>query len=139
MTGRRHDHVFEATEDVRTDDVALVAAGERGDLRLAFSRDAQMIRPERDQPLDERPFGRHALLERGVHFKVAQLDETLPRDAPVLIIAWPGHAQVAKRVANLARRRSLRGAQRGWTAIELRLQPAACVRDLSALVLACTE
>ena len=45
-------------------DVALVAAGERRDQDLCARRDAEMIRPERDEPLDERPVAGDARRQR---------------------------------------------------------------------------
>ena len=84
MLRRREHHVFEAAEHVRPDRLALVAAGERRDENLGADRDAEMIRPERDQAFDERPIGRHALGERGAAFgrRNARRAHAAPAGAP---------------------------------------------------------
>src|SRR5918994_5144823 len=65
MSGRCEHHVFEPAEHVRPDCFALVTAGEWRDKYLRASRHTQMIRPERDEPLDKRPVGAYPLGECG--------------------------------------------------------------------------
>ena len=69
MLRRRQHHVLEAAQHVRPNHVALVAAGERRDENLRSRRDAQMVGPERDEPLDERPIAGHARGQRGMDFR----------------------------------------------------------------------
>ena len=84
--------------------VALVAAGERRDENLRSRRDAQMIGPERDEPLDERPIAGHPRGQRGMDFGVGHLDHASPRLAALLLVALAGHPHAAKGLADRRRR-----------------------------------
>ena len=85
MLRRREHHVLEASEHVRPDGLALVAAGKRRDENFRADRDTQMIRPERDEPLDERPIAHHALGQRGTALGCRNADERAPRLLPGLL------------------------------------------------------
>ena len=85
MLRRREHHVLEPAEHVRADRLALVAAGERRDEHFGAGRDAEVVRPERDEPLDERPLGRDALGERQAAFGGGNLDQPPARVLPRLL------------------------------------------------------
>ena len=92
MPHRGQDHVLEATEDVTTDDIALVDAGERGHGRPRSNGHAQVVGPERDQPLDERALGRDACPERRAGL--------LPGDGPEPLAGSISHFLVACSLRN---------------------------------------
>ena len=107
-----------------------------------------MIRPERDEPLDERPRRGHALSERGPRLADGELREPLSRlplvlirpcPAPALTLALVGHPESAERVADLRRRGAFGRLHRRRTSVELRFQPAARVADRFPFVAAGTE
>ena len=108
MLRRREHHVFEPAEHVRPDGLALVAAGERRDEHLRADRHTEMIRPERDEALDERPFGGDALGERGAALGRRDADERAPRPltslSSLLLVALANRAEGADRIGNGARR-----------------------------------
>ena len=79
MPCRREHHVFEPAEHVRPDGFSLVAAGKRHNEHLRADRHTEMIRPERDEPFDERPIGRRTRCERGTPFGAGDLDQAPPR------------------------------------------------------------
>ena len=131
-------------EHVRPDRFALVTAGERRDENLGAHGYAEMIRPERDEPFDERPIGRHALRERGAAFGRRNADERAPRllaGLPPLLgsSACPDRAERANRIGNRTRRAFGRRAQQRRVALQLCPKPAARVADALALAGACAE
>ena len=73
----REQHVAEAAEHMGADRLALERAGDRPHLRLVGG-DAEMVRPEPDEPLDKSDLGR----ERGVEPRLGFGEvELLRRDA----------------------------------------------------------
>ena len=156
MLRRCEQHVFEPAEDVRPDRLALVAAGERRDEHLRRSRDAQMIGPERDEPLDERPIRRHTLAERGTAFGAGNADKGAPRLLPGFPPRFScslrrlyratlhggglaDRAEGAKRIGNGLRRALRRSAQHRRVSLQLLAQPGARVADALALAGTCAE
>ena len=79
MLRRRQDHVLEPAENVRTNHLAFIAAGERNHEHLGCSGHAQVIRPKSHESLDERTLGDDARLERGEGFRPGDLDQSSPR------------------------------------------------------------
>src|SRR5688572_8470015 len=63
MLCRCQQHVLEAAEHMGPDYLALVTTGKRRDENPGAERNAEMIRPERDETFDKRPGGRHSLGE----------------------------------------------------------------------------
>jgi len=59
----RLQHVGEAPEDVRTDRFALERAGPHSRQLTLVRGDAEMVGPERDQPLGETALGQHRALQ----------------------------------------------------------------------------
>src|SRR5688572_18595748 len=123
------DHVLEASEHVRPDDVALVAAGERCDDDLRAGRDAEVVGPERDEPLDERPLAGDPCGECGMHLRLAHLDDPPPRLTALLVVALAGHSYAAKRLTDRGRVHSGRGGERRRAAVELGPQPSSSIAD----------
>ena len=103
MAGRRQQHVGEAAEHVRADRLALVAAGHA---HRRVGRDAEMVRPEPDQPLDESDLGRDRGIEPRLRF--AQEDSAAgsprPREsarrasASMFSMEAPGHGALVGRL-----------------------------------------
>ncbi len=81
MAFHSEQHVVETAQDVRADRVSLERGGKRGSLRVVC-RDAEMVRPEMDETLDERGVGLQRALGAGLHgvaVEIADLtDEILP-------------------------------------------------------------
>ena len=69
----RAQHVGEAAEHVRADRLALERAGGGAADAALGDRDAEMIRPERDQPFDEADRRRTGLLEPRLRFGAKEL------------------------------------------------------------------
>ena len=78
MLCRRHHQVFKAAEHVRADGFAFVAARQRRDQDFRGRRDTQVIRPERHQPLDERPIRRDSHRQRRDAFLGGNLRQLSP-------------------------------------------------------------
>ena len=143
MLRRCEQHVFETAENVRSDRLAFVAAGERGHEHLCADGDAQMIRPERDKALDEWPLRQDTPGERGTAFGRRDGDESAPRLLarlpPLLIVALADCARGAERVGNGIRRALGRGAHHWCVPLQLGAKPCAHVADLLALARAGAE
>ena len=143
MLRRREHHVFEPPEHVRPDHFALVAAGERRDENLGADGDAEMIRPERDEPLDERPIGGDALGQRGTALGGRNADERAARLLaglpPLPVVGLSNRAKRANGIGNCVRRAFGRRAQDRRAALQLPAQPAARIADPLALAGACAE
>ena len=103
MLRRRQHHVDETPEHVRPNRLALVAAGERRHEDLRADRHAQVIRPERDEPLDERTRAGDALGERGTAFGGGNRDEAAARLLAGLV-ALPRGAERADGLFDRVRR-----------------------------------
>ena len=134
MLRRREQHVLETPEHVRPDCVALIAARERCDENFCTDRHAQMIRPERNQSLDERTIARHACCQCSAAFRGGDVDERatrhLARLAPLLLIACqrarlPNHAERADGMCNRRRRGLGRRVQERCVSLELSAEPLA--------------
>src|SRR5678815_4536460 len=132
MLRRGEDHVLETPEHVRPDHVALVAAGQRSDDDLRAGRDAQVVGPERDETLDERPHAGDACRERRMHLGLAHLDDPPARLPAFLLVALTRHADRAQRLADRCCRHAVWWCERWRSTVELRLQPLAAITDLLA-------
>ena len=143
MLRRCEQHVFEAAEHVRPDRFALVTAGERRDENLRAHGNTEMIRPERDEALDERTVGRHALGERGTAFGGRNGDERATRLLaglpPRQVVGLSNRAERANGIGNCVRRAFGRRAQDRRAALQLPAEPAARIADPLALAGACAE
>ena len=122
---------------------ALVAAGNRRDENLRAHGYAEMIRPERDQPFDERAIGRQALHDGRAAFGRGNADERAPRLLaclpPLGIVRLPDGAERANRIGNRTWRAFGRWAQRRRGALQLCSKPNPCVADTLAIAGACAE
>ena len=149
MLRRGEQHVVEPAEHVRPDRVALVAAGQRRDEHLGGRGHAQVIRPEGDEPLDERSLAHDARGQRGEALLCRDLDQPAPslltllrplglrrplRLLALLSIRPSGHAERANRVPDGGR-----GARHWRAAVELRPQPRARIAQPPSLAHARAE
>ena len=134
MLRRGEHHVLEASEHVRPDHLSLVAAGQRSDDDLRAGRDAQVIGPERDESLDERPLGGDACGKRGVHLRLAHLDDVPARLAALLVIALAGHSDGAQCVTDGRCGYAVGRCQRRRSTVELRAQPLPAHHRSSAVL-----
>src|SRR6185503_5328682 len=129
MLRRSEDHVFESSKDMRTDHVALVRSGKRRDEDLRARRDAQVIRPEGDEALDEGAIARDARLERRARLACRELDEMTTGFTSLLCVSLARHSQATDGVTDDTGRRDVTRMQRRRAAVELRFQPASGIGD----------
>src|SRR5262249_9844238 len=78
-------HVAEAAEHVRADDLAFVGAANLAHIALV-RRDAEMVRPEPDEPLEKADLG----AERGIDTRLGFREINLLREAGARIALWRG-------------------------------------------------
>src|SRR5688572_3508090 len=136
MLRRRQHHVGKTAEHVRANRLALVAAGERRDENLGAHRHAEVIRPERDEALDERTFGRDALDEGGAAFCCGDRYQPpacfLPGRATLLIVALGGGTERANGIGNRFWRCLGGHPQERRVTLELGAQPASRIANSPA-------
>src|SRR5688500_3222073 len=137
MLRRRQHHVGKTAEYVGANRLAFVTAGERRDENLRAHRHTEVVRPERDEALDERTFGRHAFDEGGSAFCRGDCHQApacfLPGRAALLIVALGCVTERANGVANRFWRSFGGYLQERRVTLELGVQPAARIARSSAV------
>ena len=133
MSGRRQHHVLEPAQHVRPDDLALVAAGQRRDEHLRAHRHAQVVGPERHQPLDERPIAGDARAEGLPQFHGGDFLEVPARLPAGDLVALPQLAQAPHGVADGVGSAPVGGVMPRRFAAQLRAQPATRIRQAARL------
>ena len=97
MAGRSEDQIGEAAEHVGPDRLAFVAAGQRGHQQLGGGRHAEMIRPERHQPLEEWIFGGDANRDGRAALGQRDADQPAARFAAIVGAVLAGRAKAPDR------------------------------------------
>ena len=108
-------------------------ARERRDEDFRARRHAQVIRPERHEPLDEGAIAGDARFKCRSRFACRELYQVATSFAAFLFVSLTRQAKAANGVADCARWRDVAGVQRRRAAIELCFQPASGIRDSLSL------
>ena len=140
VLSRGEHHVLESAEHVRPDGFSLVATGERRHERLRGHRNAQMIRPEGHQALNEGAVAREASAERRPTLGHGDFHHAPLGLSSFLFAGLPLHEHESPDgVRHRGWRGTWWGAQLRLTALKLRTQPPAGVGHTAALANACAE
>src|SRR5690606_16292982 len=133
MPRRGEDHVLEAAQHVAPDHIALVAARQHHHRELRLPRNAQVVRPERHQPFDERALAAHPLGQRRPLLRAGDARQPPPRLRPLLVrAARAGAPQRHQRVRDL-RPRHGHGRELRRASPQLPRQPVPRVAHTAAL------